>query len=80
MRFLAFTLLAFAAFDWPLPWLDRLGAAALGLGFLALTVGAARTEARRSLPFAFPTKTVAVSDEAVESAASLAQRIAAYER
>ena len=79
MRFLSFALFTTAAFDWPLPWLDRAGAAALGVGFLALTVGAASQTSRRSLPFGFPTKTVAVSDEAIESAASLAQRIAAYE-
>ena len=62
MRFLSFSLLAFAAFDWPLPWLDRLGAAALGVAFLALAVGAAFSPSRRSLPFAIPTKTAAVAD------------------
>lgn len=78
-RFLSFTLLALAAFDWPAPWLDRLGTAALGLAFLSLAVGAARSPSRRSLPFGIPTTTDAVADEAIESAASLAQRIAAYD-
>lgn len=100
-RVLAFTLLALAAFDWPAPWLDRLGTAALGLAFLSLSVGATSGSLRRALPFGVPTKTVAVADETIEAsmtfnsgippttvavadeaistAASLAQRIAAYD-
>ena len=35
MRLLSFVLLASAAFDWPRLILDRAGAAALGLAFLA---------------------------------------------
>lgn len=36
MRSLALALLVVAAFDWPLPWLDRAGVALLGLGLLVL--------------------------------------------
>ncbi len=38
MRLLTFSLFATAAFDWPLPWLDRAGTAALGFAFLALAL------------------------------------------
>jgi hypothetical protein len=41
MRFLAASLFLSAAFDWPVPWVDRAGVAALGLFCLSLTVGAA---------------------------------------
>lgn len=34
-RLLAFSFLVCAAFDFDLPWLDRVGAAALGIAFLA---------------------------------------------
>lgn len=51
MRSAAFLLLTFAAFDWPVPWLDRVGAALLGGGFLALGAGVATfTRRARSLP------------------------------
>jgi hypothetical protein len=52
VRFLAASLFLSAAFDWPVPWLDRAGVAALGLFCLSLTVGAAlpgRRSARPSL-------------------------------
>jgi len=78
-RPVAFALLAFAAFDWPVPWLDRAGAALLGFAFLALSVGASSGGLRRALPFGVPPTTVAVADEAVEEALSVAQRIAAYD-
>lgn len=38
MRVVAFILLAWAALDGPAPFLDRVGLAALGLGFLALAL------------------------------------------
>jgi len=79
VRFLAFPLFAFAAFDWPLPWLDRLGTAALGLAFLALAVGSQTSSLRRALPFDLSPKTVAVADDPMDEALSMAQRIAAYD-
>lgn len=78
-RFLAFALLVAAAFDWPLPWLDRPGTAALGLGFLALGVGAASTGVRRALPFRVSPKMVDVADAPADELSSLVERIAAYE-
>jgi len=78
-RVLAFTLLASAALDWPGWWLDRAGVALLGFAFLAVSVGTASRGWRRALPFGVPPTTVAVADEAAETAASIAQRIAAYD-
>ncbi len=79
MRFLAFSLFVTAAFDWPAPWLDRAGTAALGFAFLALAVTRPTTGLRRALPFGLSPKTVAVADEAAEEALSVAQRISAYD-
>jgi hypothetical protein len=50
MRFLAASLFLSAAFDWPVPWVDRAGVAALGLFCLALTVGAALPGRRSAHP------------------------------
>ena len=48
-RLTAFSLFVCAAFAWSLPWLDRVGTAALGFGFLALTVGRGPDVSRPSL-------------------------------
>lgn len=45
-RLIAFSLLVSAAFAWPLPWLDRPGTAALGLGFAVLASGRVTVAAR----------------------------------
>jgi hypothetical protein len=50
MRFLAASLFLSAAFDWPVPWVDRAGVAALGLFCLSLTVGAALPGRRSARP------------------------------
>lgn len=47
-RLAAFGLLACSAFDWALPWLDRPGTAALGVGLAALELGRAPVAARPS--------------------------------
>lgn len=40
MRLVAAIGLAWAAFDWPMPWLDRAGLAAIALALLALAIPA----------------------------------------
>jgi hypothetical protein len=73
MRFLAASLFLSAAFDWPVPWVDRGGVAALGLFCLSLTVGAAlpgRRSARPSqngLPFVQDADVPGPTEDALEA-------------
>jgi hypothetical protein len=78
VRLLSFALLLTAAFDWPVPWLDRLGVAAAGLACLALAIAPATPRIRRARRFAVPPKRVALSDELDEQASVLAERLAPY--
>lgn len=48
-RAVAFSLFTCAAFAWSLPWLDRVGTAALGFAFLALSVGRGSGVSRPSI-------------------------------
>lgn len=79
MRFLAFTLFATAAFDWPLPWLDRAGTAALGLAFLTLAVvpdGLLRARpARMNLP---PKRAPLPDSSLTEAADDMLEQILAH--
>ena len=64
MRLLSFALLASAALDWPGLWLDRAGAAALGLAFLALTLPSRpRRRLRSPLTGATPAPPAILDDE-----------------
>lgn len=78
MRFLAFLALALAAFDWPPPFLDRAGVAALGLAFLALALGPLVPRVRRSSAIAFPRPDAGLASELDEQAATLARRLEGY--
>ena len=78
-RLIAFTLLAFAAFEWSLPFLDRAGLAALGFAFLALAVSPGGFRVARPARMNLPPKRVEVPDDAVDEALSVAQRIGAYD-
>jgi hypothetical protein len=78
VRLLAFSLLLTAAFDWPMPWLDRLGVAAAGLACLALAIAPAAPRLRRARPFPIPAKRVAVADAPTEASSSVPDRIAPY--
>jgi hypothetical protein len=73
MRFVAFALLASAAFEWPAWWLDRAGTAALGLAFLALAVGGARG---RVAPLQVPPMRVKLPDRALLEQAQAAEHLA----
>ena len=77
-RWTAFTLFLCAAFAWVPPFVDRAGLAALGFGFLALSLGRAWGVARSgvsappAIPGSFPfPDLMAANDTAVE-------RIGAY--
>ena len=74
-RPLAFTLLTFAAFDWPMPWLDRVGTAALGFAFLALAVSPGGFPLARRARMTFPPKTVQLGDEPDDLLADVLVRI-----
>lgn len=78
MRALAFTLLIVAAFDWPLPWLDRAGTAALGFAFLALAVSPGGLGRFRPARMNLPPKRTEVRDEPADDVLSLAERLAGY--
>lgn len=78
MRFLSFLALALAAFDWPPPFLDRAGVAALGLAFLALALGPLVPRLRRSPAIAFPRPADDLGDELRESSSVLARRLGEY--
>jgi len=78
MRFFAFTLITLAAFDWPLPWLDRAGTALFGFALLSLTVGRLYPSRRPTLPFSVPTTRTVVADEAARGDGDLAARLAPY--
>lgn len=78
MRVLAFALFSLAAFDWPLPFLDRVGTAALGLAFLALALpagGGLRRPARMTIP---PKRVQVRDDLADELDGDVLARIAPY--
>jgi hypothetical protein len=80
MRFLSFTLLTTAAFDWPLPWLDRAGTALLGLAFLALAVSLGGFRVARPARMALPPKAATLLDEEDTLISDVLARIGAYER
>jgi len=75
MRLLSFALLAFAAFDWPAPWLDRAGTAALGFAFLALAVSPGGFLRSRPARMTFPPKTAQLADEPDDLLADVLDRI-----
>lgn len=77
-RLFAATAFVCAAFAWSGPWLDRPGVAAIGLAFLALSVG--RGFARRSRPPTPPgwPDLASVETVAPESADDVLDRIRAY--
>jgi len=74
-RSLAFALLATAAFDWPAPWLDRAGTAALGFAFLALAVSPGGLLRLRPARMTFPPKTAQLADEPDDLLADVLDRI-----
>jgi len=78
-RPLAFGLLAVAAFDWPMPWLDRGGTALLGAACVVLLVGRVR-RASPALPFLSPTRDLNIAPITTSTVPDdLAERIAAYD-
>lgn len=79
MRLLAFTLLGLAAFDWPIPPLDRVGTAVLGLAVWALVNPIGRSRVRGPAMMNLPPKRVAVPDPVEERVVDLADRLAGYE-
>jgi len=78
VRFVAFTLLASAAFDGAVPWLDRVGTAALGLAFLALALAPGGFPRSRPARMTFPPKTVLLPDTQLDGDEGLAARLAPY--
>ena len=79
-RLIAFTLLAFAAFEWSLPFLDRAGLAALGFAFLALAVSPGGFRVARPARMNLPPKRVELPEPEGDEVSDLLARIAAYER
>ncbi len=78
MRLLAFTFLVSAAIDWPAVWLDRAGAALVGLGFLALALPRGPRRRRAPLPFAAGLVPPAARDELDELTPEHIARVRAY--
>lgn len=62
MRSLAFGFLLTAAFDWPLPWLDRAGTALVGVAFLGLAVMPGGWLRARRARMSLPPKQVTLPD------------------
>jgi hypothetical protein len=78
VRFLAFLAFGLAAFDWPPPFLDRAGVAALGLAFLALALGPLVPRVRREPALTWPAGSGKVGDELRSTTATLADRLEGY--
>ena len=78
-RLAGFTLLAVAAFDWPLPWLDRAGVVLLGLSFLALALSPGGSLLARPARMTLPPKRVELPEPDGDEVGDLFERIAAYD-
>ncbi len=78
MRFLAFSLFATAAFDWPLPWLDRAGTSALGFAFLALALAPGGLSRSRPARMTFPPKRVELLDQDGDVIGDVLDRLAPF--
>ena len=77
-RWTAFALFACAAFAWVPPLIDRVGLAALGLGFLALSLGRAWGVARASAPALLDPRAFFPQAADTSNGASLVERVSAY--
>ena len=77
MRLLAFTFLVCAAFDWPLPWLDRAGTAALGFAFLALASSPGASRLLRPARMNLSTAQTFGMDNTTNDVSDLVERISA---
>lgn len=78
MRLLAFTFLALAALDVAVPFLDRAGLAALGVGCLALSLPPRPRRIRRPAIAHVPPTTVELDDEREDELGSAAARTLDY--
>ncbi len=78
MRFLTFSLFATAAFDWPLPWLDRAGTAALGFAFLALALAPGGLLRPRPARMNLPPKRGTLPAEDGDVIGDVLERVALY--
>lgn len=78
MQVLAFSVFVWAAFDWPAPWLDRVGLAALGLGLLALALSAPPIAVRRPAFLSPDPRTVELDDPDEDELDDLPTRVGRY--
>jgi len=78
VRLVAFSLFATAAFDWPLPWLDRAGAAALGFAFLALALAPGGFPLTRRAQMNLPPKRGTLPDEDEDAIEDVLDRLRVY--
>lgn len=76
MRLAALSLLACAAFSWPLPWLDRPGAAFLGLGLWAVASPLGGPRVRRPAAMNLPSPRRAPLGADAVTLSEAAQRVA----
>lgn len=78
MRGVAFALFVCAAFNWTLPWIDRPGTAALGFGFVALSMGVIRESRRSILPFLMRGAATDATPTPISPMTDLTERLAPY--
>lgn len=77
-RALAFSCFVCAAFAWSGPWLDRPGIAALGLAFLAWSVGRGFGLRRRVAPATVPPGLLPFLEPEAELSEDTRERLATY--